>query len=312
MREKRLSKIIGISLVLTCIFIASVYAIFHNSLFEILENQLSVDQTIKPTTIIKVDFLYYTIVILLTILGFLIFFAPGFISRIIHVLISDPICPRNKPVTTLVFTLLIGLVLSVMFNLDERTILGETPLFDAIFRINGVLDIIDLIVLFLSIILLAMAFFYLRKNSFSGIQSKILPGIYLMLGLAAFFIAMEEISWGQDLFHWQTPQEVFAGNIENETNIHNYLNNYFIYLYPAAGILILLFTLVPSIMELVDRSSDFLRLILPHPSLLGCAAWIVLHIGPGREEVLEFLLGFFILFYSIRINRCKQWKKQPV
>jgi hypothetical protein len=312
MREKRLSKIIGISLVLTCIFIASVYAIFHNSLFEILESQLSVDQTIKPATIIKVDFLYYTIVFLLTILGFLIFFAPGFISRIIHVLISDPVCPRNKPVTTLVFTLLIGLVLSVLFNLDERTFLGETPLFDAIFRINGVLDIIDLIVLFLSVVLLVRAFFYLRKNLYAGFQTNLLPVICLMLALAAFFLVMEEISWGQDLFHWQTPQEVFAGNIENETNIHNFLNNYFIYLYPATGILILLVTLIPVIAELVNRSSDFIRLILPHPSLLGCAAWIALHIGPGREEVLELLLGFFILFYSIRINRCKQSIKQPV
>lgn len=312
MREKRISRIIGISLILTCVLMASVYAIFHNSLFEILENQLSVDQSIKPTTIIKVDFLYYTIVILITILGFLILFAPGLISRIIHVLISDPICPRNKPVITLVLTLLIGLVLSVMFNLDERTVLGETPLFDAIFRMNGILDIIDLIVLFLSVVLLVRIFFYLRKNHNSGIQTKILPGIYLLLALATFFITLEEINWGQDLFHWQTPQAVFSGNIENETNIHNYLNNYFIYLYPATGILILLVTLIPVIAELVDRSSDFLRLILPHPSLLGCAAWIALHIGPGREEVLELLLGFFILFYSIRINRCKQSIKQPV
>jgi cell division protein FtsL len=49
---------------------------------------------------------------------------------------------------------------------------------------------------------------------------------YFMLGAAFLFFAMEEISWGQRIFEWNTPQMWKRLNIQRETNMHNLLNEY--------------------------------------------------------------------------------------
>jgi hypothetical protein len=45
--------------------------------------------------------------------------------------------------------------------------------------------------------------------------------IYLLLGLLFFFAFGEEISWGQRLFGWQTPEHLKEINLQQETNFHN-------------------------------------------------------------------------------------------
>jgi len=41
--------------------------------------------------------------------------------------------------------------------------------------------------------------------------------------VATLLIAGEEMSWGQWLFHWSTPEVIDAGNLQHETNAHNFL-----------------------------------------------------------------------------------------
>ena len=53
-----------------------------------------------------------------------------------------------------------------------------------------------------------------------------LPAKWLMVWLmlvaaASFYLGGEEISWGQQLFHWQTPEYMQEINDQRETNIHN-------------------------------------------------------------------------------------------
>src|SRR5262245_52630952 len=45
--------------------------------------------------------------------------------------------------------------------------------------------------------------------------------IYLLLALGAFFVAGEEISWGQRIFGWGTPEALDEINHQGETNVHN-------------------------------------------------------------------------------------------
>ena len=54
--------------------------------------------------------------------------------------------------------------------------------------------------------------------SFSQKRFRLFFGV---LALACFYVAMEEISWGQRIFNISTPQFFRAHNIQNETNIHN-------------------------------------------------------------------------------------------
>lgn len=43
---------------------------------------------------------------------------------------------------------------------------------------------------------------------------------YLLLALAAFFVAGEEISWGQTIFQWEGSDWLTRGNYQGETNLH--------------------------------------------------------------------------------------------
>lgn len=54
--------------------------------------------------------------------------------------------------------------------------------------------------------------------------SRMSKGLLLWIGTAAaasFYVAGEEISWGQHLFHWVTPEYWATVNDQNETNLHN-------------------------------------------------------------------------------------------
>lgn len=44
---------------------------------------------------------------------------------------------------------------------------------------------------------------------------------FLLLGLAFFFAAGEEISWGQRILHFETPELLDSVNMQDEFNIHN-------------------------------------------------------------------------------------------
>ncbi|MBK9715311.1 MAG: hypothetical protein IPO81_29080 [Kouleothrix sp.] len=45
--------------------------------------------------------------------------------------------------------------------------------------------------------------------------------LYLLLAAGALFVAGEEISWGQRIFGWGTPETLDAINHQGETNVHN-------------------------------------------------------------------------------------------
>ena len=45
--------------------------------------------------------------------------------------------------------------------------------------------------------------------------------VYLFVALGAFFVAMEEISWGQRVFDIETPKAMQEMNLQKEINLHN-------------------------------------------------------------------------------------------
>jgi hypothetical protein len=44
---------------------------------------------------------------------------------------------------------------------------------------------------------------------------------FLLFGLGCFYYAGEELSWGQQLFHWETPEAIARLNHQGESNLHN-------------------------------------------------------------------------------------------
>jgi hypothetical protein len=52
-------------------------------------------------------------------------------------------------------------------------------------------------------------------------RQRFAAGFYLLFALGMFLIGMEEISWGQQFFGWETPQEFKEVNKQGETSLHN-------------------------------------------------------------------------------------------
>ena len=84
---------------------------------------------------------------------------------------------------------------------------------------NGLVETIQIIFIFLSIIYFLL---FIKKNNF---KLKILDKLFIylyILGLLYYFL--EEISWGQHFFYWDTPIFFSEINHQNETNFHNISN----------------------------------------------------------------------------------------
>jgi hypothetical protein len=62
--------------------------------------------------------------------------------------------------------------------------------------------------------------FFLSKGKSENHFGRLNPFI-LLLGIFLFFCCMEEISWGQRIFHIKTPQYLLKTNDQREINIHN-------------------------------------------------------------------------------------------
>ena len=81
---------------------------------------------------------------------------------------------------------------------------------------NGLVEFLQVIFLLISAIFLVK---FIKKN-FNNINTIVKTFIIMyFLGILYFFF--EEISWGQHLFGWQTPEFFSNINHQNETNIHN-------------------------------------------------------------------------------------------
>jgi hypothetical protein len=71
---------------------------------------------------------------------------------------------------------------------------------------------------FACLVLIAPTYFWLARSLRSQTWIAVL---YLLAAIGFVFIAGEEISWGQRIIGWATPESIAAINKQDETNIHN-------------------------------------------------------------------------------------------
>jgi len=125
---------------------------------------------------------------------------------------------REGSIKPLVWPVLIGFVLTVFAGLsayhnktDESLawLYSSEAVDRGVFEWGTVLCLVSLSVLS---VLIA------RKTT--GLQRY----LFAALALAGFVICGEEMSWGQWIFHWQTPAELAQINLQDETNLHNLVN----------------------------------------------------------------------------------------
>jgi hypothetical protein len=120
-----------------------------------------------------------------------------------------------------------------------------------------------------------------------------------ILGLivcAIFLLLMEEISWGQHIFKWATPEE-FEGNLQDETNFHNFYTNRFEFVYYSLAFFafaILPLILVTQHSELADQ----IQFYVP-PVSFGIAALPVVTLMFENWAILPFQLYLMVAVFLV-------------
>ncbi len=125
------------------------------------------------------------------------------------------------------------------------------------------------------------------------------------LGCIFFLVAMEEISWGQRLFHWGGGHLFQELNLQGETNVHNFVSPSLLALVlQTIAVLIVVLTLIKPALSLKRRTLPAWTLLLPTATILPIAVLtVLLSFSPIRcsGELIEELLALMAFCYSIQL-----------
>lgn len=184
-----------------------------------------------------------------------------------------------------------------------------------LYREDGVMEYATAIMLLLSS--LALAWRALTwpgdgKALRSAAHGQGNPAWFLMLiAAAAFLLGMEEISWGQRIFGWDTPDILQEINLQNETNLHNLLSwNHWLHL---CFIVLPLIVILPMVRPNIPLSRKVPDVVKIHPNLVGLALIIGLLALPpftyplsGFGELMEELFALFVFILTSNVLTCPQ------
>lgn len=202
---------------------------------------------------------------------------------------------QHSPLAVLMITTLIsGALITSFFLLDQ-----ESELFAVVFLEDGIMENLSAALYLAAVLFSVLAAFRVRGSALPAWRLPFL--IYLVLAAGLFFIGMEEISWGQRIIGWETPPVFAEGNVQNETNLHNFFNDYFPVIYPLIALIVV--PILLNVWLLNDkRWNKLASLVLPHPSLIGIGYLIaVVALVWNHQEMIEELLSVFALFYTGRL-----------
>jgi hypothetical protein len=298
---------IGLLIIVVGIVLSISYLLFFNHIFRIIELYFSFDHQITPNGKRELFSTYYFGMVLVLVLGvgFLKAQNTSWRVQMRQVFLGEPLCRctpiQPSPGFILIVSSLVGVLLIVSMRLAYRF----PPLYTILYyKDYGILDLLVPTSMVISAFFLGSAVWKLWKEPKIASSHNYLSIVYLIMIVAFVFYAGEEISWGQDIFRWQTPL-MFSGNVENQTNLHNFFNNYFNYGYISLS-LVLVVILVSIWLEFDQRWLVINRLYLPHPSMIGLSLLIafVAVVWYREQELLEEMVAVFALLYSIRIFTC--------
>jgi len=134
-------------------------------------------------------------------------------------------------------------------------------------------------------------------------KDKLVSYSYILFGLFCFFVAMEEISWGQRIIGFESPQFFLEHNTQRETELHNILGNYLsnlIYYPYLLGFFAILYGVVLPFIVFVSRSRKSQTIFHRFNLLI-----------PPKILIIGFLAGAYFIFYSklipILLDKQAKW-----
>lgn len=204
---------------------------FHfNEYIKFFKIYISVDGIISEPKIVFIKVVIFLIFILLIVL-FLIYNHSHFDNKkIMFIKHYQSFNKVEKIAFIFIFILLIPSI--IQFINDNGIKYGQIQLPRIIFDEDGFFECLTaLFALIASFIILISLM--IKKGKFEIF-------VKIFLSLFFFLFAMEELSWGQRIFEWETPSILKEINYQNETNIHNFFNPYLHIFYPLFNLTIAL------------------------------------------------------------------------
>jgi len=139
-------------------------------------------------------------------------------------------------------------------------------------------------------------------------SKKILFTLFLILGIGFFIIAFEEISWGQRMFDFESP-DWFPENIQDETNIHNlvvfqsYRNTAYVVVAFMGAFSWIIFPLIKRIVKNVGKNYEiFLEYALPSKFLFSYFFSVLIFKLTMKFLPREFIRGHISLDFFINYD----------
>lgn len=212
-------------------------------------------------------------------------------------------------------------------SLASLSLYFSDPLYYADFvREDGPVEYLTALAYLLSgIISLKIA--YAAKGYFkSSFDQRIFYYLFILMAIFSFFVTGEEISWGQRIIGWDTPEAMEAVNLQDETNLHNTIYFWpFVYIgYLAIGLygsFMWIIKWLASSFDLSSRARRWMDILMPDPHLfiyfflIVIYVWLRFNHGPWRyqlwEELTELFLGVGILLHLVRVYYLDKRIKTP-
>lgn len=156
----------------------------------------------------------------------------------------------------------------LIFLVSIALLIIAPPLFSRLAREDSAFEWFSAIFLLLGSLAAFAAATRIIRASKRSRGSGFLP---LIMATVLFLIAMEEMSWMQRVFAFETPHWLEPYNIQNEFNLHNLATDQIENLYYAGTFLLLVFFPIFCSFSPVLRNSDFLRPFVPgrHVFIIG-------------------------------------------
>ena len=166
----------------------------------------------------------------------------------------------------------------------------------------------------------AFVFAFIVFRQLLKMGERVLSVLYLVALLGLFFLIGEELSWGQRIFNWETPESFQEINKQGETTLHNIpeVEAAFKWIQMLVGTYGTVLPLLLIGVGFFRRNQKFFSYIIPHYSLmpffLPMFAWRFyrnIFEVPAKyyfvvsefNEVIEFILAagtFLFMFYQFR------------
>ena len=161
--------------------------------------------------------------------------------------------------------------------------------------------------------LIVSGYFWLKAVKYNA-DRRIIAGCICCAGLAllSLFVAGEEVSWGQRIFSYATPEFFRYHNVQKELTIHNLG---FVWLHPKGFAVLFMITygvMLPVVVALIKPIRRFATThaipIPPWGSSFGflIAAWLMTKPITGTDdEIGELVFSFSLLGCSIAAQKLK-------